>query len=411
MYDFIFHSKMVTTVAGLALLVLASTLAARPSFWWRTLAFNSGPAIAAGFLAAILLSDQRFSISDVLAALMFEFIILCAFCRTTYLAYHAAHQLDLAAATRAVRLSLPLYIVTLVPALLGGGFGIFSSGTRIDYLYESSSAKYLTYLGLMMVILLGGLLARRITINGKPQLLDYAVVLIVSAASIVAGSKGGFVLWIGAVMAFIDYHQARIRPLTIILAGGVVAVLVAGLAVIVSDFLRISIPEFFDLAFNRFYISNDARALAFDLRTLEVHPGVSIWGESFRSLSSLFGNPPRNTSIGVELYDSYFGPSGGAGANGSFVALAILYTAPGDAALPLLIASLAVGLLLFLIRLGVRHMPTALSRFTVQMIATLNVVLLSQDFLAFQVVLPMSVVLALLLYLSGSFHVLVPQRG
>lgn len=410
MYEFIFKSQFTTTVAGLVVTIAACALVARTSFWWRALALNFGPALAAGFMAAILLSDERFTAPDVLAALTFEIAVLCLFCRMAFLAYRTTHTLEAPSVTRALQIATLLYIASLLPAVLGGGFGIFSIGTRIDYLYESSSAKYFTYMGLMMVVLLGGLLARRITLNRKPRLFDYATILVVSAASIVAGSKGGFVLWIGAVLGFIDYRAAKIRPQTILFTLTAITGLVAVLAVVVSEFLRLSIPEFFELAFNRFFVNNDARAMAFDLRTLEVDPGLSLMSEAFRSLSSLFGDLPRNSPLGVELYDRYFGPSGGAGANASLVAIAIYYTAPGYAALPLLLAILATGLFALLINAACEHMPTAFSRFAIQMLATLNVGLLSQDFLAFQVVFPLTVILAMLFYISESFHVLAPQR-
>ena len=410
MYDFIFASKATTLVAAMSLLLLACLLAAKIEFWWRALAVNLVPVIAPGFLVAVLLSDQRFTVVDVLAALVLLFVILCIFCRLVYLGYHSLHAIAARDATRMLVVCTLLFIGTLLPVALSGGFGIFSTGTRIDYLYESSAAKYLTYGGLMLNVVLGGLLARRITLNRKPRLLDYVVILIVSAASVLAGSKGGFILWLGSVLGMIDYRQARIRLRTIILAGLVFTALLVTLAIVVSDFLRISIPEFFDLAFSRIFISNDGLALSFDLRRLEVEPGIKPLSEAFRSLGNLFGYPPQNAPLGVEFYDRYFGPSGGAGANASLVGMIMFYTAPGDAVLPLLIASLATIPLFLMAKTVWIHMPSAFARYTMQTLAMLNFVLLSQDFLAVQVVLPMTVVMALIFYISGSFHVLAIRR-
>jgi hypothetical protein len=410
MYDFIFASKATTVVAAVSLLMLACVLAARAGFWWRALAVNLGPIIAPGFLVAVLLSDQRFATVDVLAALVLLFAILCIFCRLVYLSYHSLHAIAARDATRMLVVCTLLFVCTLLPVALSGGFGIFSAGTRIDYLYESSAAKYLTYGGLMLNVVLGGLLARRITLNRKPQLLDYVVILIVSAASVLAGSKGGFVLWLGSVLGMIDYRQARIRPQTIIMAVLVFVALLVTLAVVVSDFLRISIPEFFDLAFSRIFISNDGLALSFDLRSLEVQPSINPLSEAFRSLGNLFGYPPQNAPLGAEFYDRYFGPSGGAGANASLVGMIMFYTAPGYAVLPLLIASLATLPLFLMARTVWLHMPSAFTRYTMQTLAMLNFTLFSQDFLAVQVVFPMTVVLALIFYLSGSLHVLAIRR-
>lgn len=410
MYEFIFQSKMLTAAAGGLLLVLACALTARVGFWWRVLVLNFGPVFAAGFLVAILLSDQRFSTIDVIAALVFEFVVLCIFCRFAYRAYYLLHTVERRAARRILVAATLLYIGSVTPSALGGGFGIFSSGTRIDYLYESSLAKYLTYAGLMISVLLGGVLARRITLNRRPQFLDYVVILVVSTTSILAGSKGGFVLWLGAVVAFVDYGAARIRPQTIAFALAGVTGLVAVLAVVVSEFLRISVPDFFELAFTRFFVNNDARALAFDLRTLEVNPSINLVSELFRSVSTIFGYVPHNSPLGVELYDRYFGPSGGAGANASLVAMIIFYTNPGAAALPLVLAAVAAALLFLLGEFASTRMPSAFTRYAVCIIATLNIAQLSQDVLAFQVVLPMTVLMAIIFYILGNMHVFVDQH-
>jgi oligosaccharide repeat unit polymerase len=410
MYAFIFESRLTTTIASFALLFLACLLTVPLKFWWRIPGVNIGPIIGAGFMAAILLSDQVTSNADVFAALVFEFVILCLFARSVFLIYNEIHRLSAEQATSALKWCALVYLGSFLPSALSGGFGIFSAGTRIDYLYESSAAKYLTYFGVLLAGVLAGLLARRITLNRRPEAFDYIIILAVSAMSILAGSKGGFVLWIGSIVALIDYRQARIRSRTIVLAAAGLAGLVFVLAVVVAEFLRLSMAEFFDLAFNRFFLSNDARALAFDMRRLEVPPGTSLGAEAFRSFSSLFGNPPRNLPLGVELYESYFGPSGGAGANGSLGGLIILYTAPGDAALPFVLASLVAVALFLMLLFAVRLMHTATLRFIVLAFGSTNIVLFSQDFLAFQVVAPLTMLCVLMFYVSGSFHAIAFRR-
>lgn len=414
MYEFVFQSKMITATAGVLALVFACTLVARPGFWWRALAFNFGPAFAVGFMLAILLSDQMFSTVDVLASLLFEFLILCIFCRLVFLSYHALHQISSKTVVQALTFCTMIYAILFLPAILSSGFGIYSSGTRIDYLYDSRAAKYFTYAGMLLAAVMSGLLARRITLNGKPRAGDYAIILIFSATSILSGSKGGFVLWIITILALIDYEKAKIKTITVALAFIGMLSLVMILAIVVSDFLGISMEDFFNLAFSRFFLNNDARAMAFDLRPLQVPSGVGLLNESFRSLSSLFGSPPRNLPLGVELYDSYFGPSGGAGANASFVALAIYYTAPGLAVLPLLVAALGALLLFHLQTLAVRAMSTAFSRFALLSVSAVVFSLLSQDFLAFQLVAPLTVVLILTFLILRSFHAFVffqPRTG
>jgi hypothetical protein len=410
MYEFIFESRLTTTVAGLAMLVLACALTSSAKLWWRVLGLNFVPVVAVGFMAAILLSDKIVSRTDVFSAMVFEFIILCLYCRVTFLIFEDLHRISAEKATSMVKIITFVYLACFAPLALSGGFGIFSSGSRIDYLSESSSAKYLTYLAVLLSMVLAGLLARRITINQRPAMLDYAIILSVSAVSILAGSKGGFVLWIGSIVALIDYRVARIRAATIALALGSIVGLVVVLVVIVSDFLRLSSGEFVDLAFNRFFLSNDARALAFDVRRLEAPPGLSLLSEAFRSISTLFGNPPRNLPVGVELVESYFGPSQGGGANGSLGAIIIQYTAPGYAALPFLLAGLLALSLFAMLLFATRLMPTVFLRFAVLAFGSVNIVLFSQDFLAFQVVAPLTILCVLMFYVSGSFHAIAIHR-
>jgi hypothetical protein len=410
MYEFIFASRLTTTVAGLSMLVLACALTSSAKLWWRVLALNFVPVVAVGFMAAILLSDEVVAKTDVFSALIFEFVILCLFCRVAFLIYEELHRISAEKTTSMVKVVTLVYLACFAPLAVSGGFGIFSSGSRIDYLSESSSAKYLTYLAVLLSMVLAGLLARRITINQRPALLDYGIILSVSAVSILAGSKGGFVLWIGSIVALIDYRVARIRAGTIALALGSIVGLVVVLVIVVSDFLRLSSGEFIDLAFNRFFLSNDARALAFDVRRLESPPGLSLLSEAFRSISTLFGNPPRNMPVGIELVENYFGPIEGGGANGSLGAIIIQYTAPGDAALPFLLAALLALSLFAMLLFAMRLAPSVFLRFTVLAFGSVNIVLFSQDFLAFQVVAPLTVLAVLLFFLSGSFHAIAIHR-
>lgn len=392
------------------MLGLACLLAARPSFAWRMIAIQFGPILAAGFFAAVLLSDLAVNQVDVAAAMLFEFIILCMLCRLVFRAYQSLHEIPADRARILMHLCALLYLALFLPPALGSGFGILSEGTRIDYLYDNRLAKYLTYAGLMVATVLGGLVARRITLSGKLGLSEVVIVLVVSGTSILAGSKGGFLLWALAIVGYIDFQVARIRASTIVLALTGATLLVTVLALVVSDFLGITVPEFFDLALSRFFLNNDARALALELRGVRVEPGLDVLNEAFRSLSSLLGAPPRNDPLGVELYDRYFGPMGGAGANASLSAMLIYYTDPGEAPLPFLLAALFAALAFLVAIAGCKAMPGPATQFAMLVISALVMAMLSQDFLAFQVVAPLAVVIAVLFIVSGSLHAIVIRR-
>jgi phosphotransferase system glucose/maltose/N-acetylglucosamine-specific IIC component len=88
----------------------------------------------------------------------------------------------------------------------------------------------------------------------------------------------------------------------------------------------------------------------------------------------------------------------------------IFYTNPGSALLPLLLSAVAAALLFLLGEFTSTRMPSAFSRYALNIIATLNIAQLSQDVLAFQVVLPMTVIMATLFYIFGNIHVNVDQQ-
>lgn len=410
LYEFLFTSKLLTAGAGLLFLVSACMLAGRPAFTWRIMAINFGPVFATGFFAAVLLSEFPVQHADMAAALAFEFVVLCLFCRLIIRAFEALHQIEAGRLRLLLWSCLLLYIALFLPSALAGGFGIFSEGTRIDYLYESRVAKYLTYGGLLLATVLAGVIARSVTLSGRFGPSEVIAILLVSATSILAGSKGGFLLWTLAIVGWVDFRMARIRTSAILLALSGAGLLVAVLAVVVSDFLGITIAEFFDLAFSRFFLNNDARALAIELRGVRVEPGRDLLSEAFRSLSTLFGSPPRNDPLGVELYDRHFGPMGGVGANASLAAMVIFYSDPGQSLLPFVLAMLLALFVFWVANAVAAAMPGPGSRFAMLAISALMLTMLSQDLLAFQVVGPLAVLVSLLLLASGSLHAIVLRR-
>lgn len=145
-----------------------------------------------------------------------------------------------------------------------------------------------------------------------------------------------------SVAALVDYRRARIpKTLQLLVAVGGAGALVVS-SIIIADFIGITTEQFTDLALSRFFLNNDARSLAFDLRS-QVTAETGLLSESFRSLGNLFGSPPRNDPLGVLLYAQRLGVTNGSGANASLMALVTFYSTPGYATIPALFGSLAVG--------------------------------------------------------------------
>ena len=241
---------------------------------------------------------------------------------------------------------------------------------------------------MLLAPLQAALLAHRVSRHGRIGTLGLAVVVAAFVLSLASGSKGAFFLWIASIAALVDYRRARIKRSWLLLTGTALLGALWYTAATVSSFLDIPVSEFVQLALGRFFLSNDARALAFDVRWQSSGSG-DLLRESFRSLSGLWGNAPRDPPLGLLLYSEYLGTEGLLGANASLMALITYYFPAGYALLPALLAATGAAVLYRTI-LAVRTMArTRWVGLAVAVWGLLMVQQLSQDFLAFQLVLPM----------------------
>jgi hypothetical protein len=400
-YDLLFESVALTATFTVLLAMSSAVLVGAGKVWWRVLAFSFAPAIAAAFFLVALVSNAPSSGLDLAGGFIFEFVVLCLYCRLFADAFRDLHRIDLRQVSRLIRATLVLQSVFALRLLLVDGFGIFSEGSRIDYLSTSFGATYLTYASVLVAAIQAGLVARRVTFTGKLGLDGTLVIGVNLLLSVVAGSKGAILLWLLSAIALVRYREAKVSKATIAVVLIVATGSVGLTAHLVSDFLGIEIGEFFKLAFGRVLLTNDARALAIDLRSTHSDYGL-LFNESLRSLSSLFGSRPANEPLGMRLYADSFGSTGITGANASLMAL-ILFYAPADSSLLL---ALAASVLALAIHATVQMAKSTLhrpgGRYVLQSIGLVGIGLLSQDFLAFQIVVPLAV-LALAALWVGQF--------
>lgn len=411
MYEYLLSAALPTSLVALTLTWLASSLASRPRAAIRSLAFNFTPAFAAAFFVTAPFSDTVISLPDVFACFFFEFVVLCLFCRLLISMLDDVPRLNDASAKRALSLTLVLQVLLAIPIITSNGFGIFSEGSRIEYLYAGASAKYLTYACILLAGFQAGLFANRLGRAGRPRGLDYLALAANFALSVLSGSKGVFFLWLLGSLALVDYRAARIRFGVAVCASLLITASFAFMVQTLAGLLGLTAWEFLKLALSRFFLSNDARALAFDLRPL-AEPTASLFSESFRSLSALLGYSSSNPPLGVLFFDEYFGVSGGDGANASLTALIVYYSVPGYAALPALLATAAAVMLYLATRAARRALRGTVSRFAVTAWGIIALQQLSQDFLAFQVVMPLIVVAVVIMFVldRGPFLASPPRR-
>lgn len=388
MYESLFETKLATLASGLACAWLAARLVGAPRVWLRSVLFGYGPAFACGFFVVGFSYEGNISRLDLVAGLILEFAVLLA-----YTALFAASLSQIARGggeTRHwLRTSLVVQVVIALPILTSEGFGIFSEGSRIAYLDTSGAAKYFTYAAVLLSPVQAGLLAQRLSLGRSPGAIGYAIIVATFAISTLAGSKGGFFLWIAAVLALVDYAHLRIRWIPVLAGIAAASAALMVTANLVSDTLGITPLEFAELALSRFFLNNDARALAFDFGGGSGQL-TELLAASFRSVANLFGLGSIDPPLGLVLYERYFGVATGDGPNASLIALVTYYSMRGYAMVPALLACLGVAALYAgvvawrdLVHGPVRKMAVTVMGLTL-------VQQWSQDFLAFPLLFPLA---------------------
>ncbi|MGB6305961.1 MAG: hypothetical protein WBF45_19590 [Acidobacteriaceae bacterium] len=215
-----------------------------------------------------------------------------------------------------------------------------------------------------------------------------------SVLSILSGSKGGSVLMLIAVLSLLQFQSAREYLALLRIPIIVITTIVGSTIYYVGKFLHLDPVEMMALMGSRFFLANDARALAIDYAGHLDQASTSLFRESFRFYASLLGLPPVNPPLGQLLYTQAFSTEGLTGANTSATALLIAYGGDFERVLFAFGLSLVAITLWLLIRRRNEY-QLAIAAVGISLLA-----LLSQDFLAFQVTIN---VLALLCILAFVF--------
>ena len=401
MYEYMFEMKIATLLAAIAVTWLAGIWAGNPRVSMRSIAFNFGPSFACAFFVVGFFYDGQVSTLDLAAGLLFEFSVLLAFTKLFRDLLKPGDYVDNCAVERWLRVSLLLQLLVVLPIMTSDGFGIFSDGSRIAFLENNGAAKYFVYAGILILAVQAGLVAQRLSIGRTPGVTGYAVIVSVFAISTLSGSKGVFFLWLASTLSLIDYRNLRIRLISFIAGVITVAAAFVVTANFMSEILGISGVEFAKLGIARFFLNNDARALAFDYggTTEQLSELLSA---SFRFFSIRLGYEPLDPPIGFLLHEKLYGISTGTGANASLIALVVYYSMPGFALFPAIIACVSLAVVYSSV-VGFRRMVVGpIRKGAVTIIGITLVQMFSQDFLAFQLLVPLAGV-------AGLFF-LVPER-
>lgn len=386
-------------LAAVLLAVLASCLVGAGKLWLRGLMYSLAPALGAAFYAVCFLAQPKLESADLIAGLLFETTVLVFFYQLLLWLKRDLALIRDEDAVRTLKFGVLLQLLTSLPNITSDGFGLWSDGSRIDYLSASSLAKYFTYAGLLISTVQASFLASLVTFRGRLGILGWVVLWTNIALSVASGSKGVVFLWMLSIASLIDYDRARIPIYKIVIVFAVVIVSALLSSLVLANFLDLELREFLDLATSRFFLNNDARALALELRTSQ-SADMSLFSESFRSLGNLIGSPPRNDPLGVELYRDGLFIFNGNGANTSFMALVTYYFPIGYALLPALLGIFGAAITVIVARISSILVFNPTRRVIVTSIWLATFLTYSQDFLAFQVLVPLAVIVVLFIYIS-----------
>lgn len=395
MYEYMFEVKIATLLVAVAGTWLAGILVGNPRVALRSIAFNFGPSFAFAFFVVGFFYDGRVSAFDLAAGLLFEFFVLVGFTKLFCDLLKLGGDVDDRAVEHWLRLSLLFQLLVALPVVTIEGFGIFSDGSRIAFLENNGAAKYLVYAGILIFAVQAGLVAQRLSTGRALGATGYAVVVSVFAISTLSGSKGLIFLWLASTLSLIDYRHLRIRLVPVIAGLITVAAAFVVTANIMSEMLGISGIEFAELAVGRVFLNNDARALAFDYGGT-TQQFSELFSASFRFLSMRLGHEPTDPPLGILMHERLFSSSTGTGANASLIALITYYSMQGFALIPTLIACLGLALVYASV-VGFRCMVFGpIRKRAVTIIGLILVQMFSQDFLAFQLLVPLACVAGLL---------------
>lgn len=386
-YLYIFESKLLTISLGFVFAFFSVATVTRfkrsLSTAFRFLLYSFTGVFASGFMASIFFSNIPVNILDLLSSLAIEVAILfftvvffCVLLKFDDKNYNYNNYL--------LYISLVILVINS-PLVLASSFGLFSSGSRLSYLGENPLFKYLTFATILLIGFMSVLVSRQLQSSGKVNTRIFIAFATIFIMSVISASKGMFFVFILQVIALIDYKRMNVSLSRVLVYLLIILILFIGSMILISEFLMLSYEQFINLVFSRFFLTNDARALAFDFRSSIHDRSLDVFiAESFRSFSSLLGWKLSYPPIGNYLFSLQKGSLTDDGANASLVALATLYSKDGEAilcyllviALPLLITAFSCVALYF-----DRHVPRQLFIISGSIVCLSQ---FSQDFLSFQ---------------------------
>lgn len=293
----------------------------------------------------------------------------------------------------------PNYLLTLLIIRSGififlistNTYGVFSSGERIDFISTNWYLKYLVYLSNFLAFIQLILVAEKYNTLKKQTFWSILTIIQVIIISVFSGSKGAWILWIIGLTG-LTYKTLRDNKILIklVLSFSMIALVIINLSL---DYFGLNATQFTELAFARFFLNNDARALSLDF-TDAISQNKDFFTHSWRSFSSFFVESNRDVPIGNLLYEEAFNGNSSLGANSSLSALITYYVTNLNFIPIILTLILLIHTYHFLLKKAL-YQNSKLLYFSISLF---TIPLFSQDFLSFQ--LMSRIILLIILFLA-----------
>lgn len=385
MYDFILETKAVVLVVALMVSLVFAATSGEGKYWWRIFIFDLTLPFAVAFYLVVL-GLQRIDFKpDTIAAIFFESVVFLLVARYLVLMKNSIGKVNDRSADSALKYLVFGHLALFVPLLFLDGFGLFSDGDRNDYISKYWFAKYLIYGGFLVSAAQVPLLAVRFSAAGRVGFPAWTAVGLNFLSSVLTGSKGVVFLWMLSIVAMMTLSWREHAKRIAVSLALMVFLLAAAFFVLLTS-IDMDPSQLSELLLARFFLSNDARALAYEFSAGSMGLDVLLQ-EAFRGFSPVFGYVPDVVPLGVQLYRDNFGIDLDVGANASMVSLVMYY---GDSDWRFLYVFFMV-----LVFLGLAAMAEMFSNFAKEPVLRVMLLgvfvyvarLFSQDFFAFQSVL------------------------
>ncbi len=209
-------------------------------------------------------------------------------------------------------------------------FGIFSEGSRIDYLSNGSLPLLLTYLSAVfqtaLVIVIGSRIYTR-----KFCWLDIVALMLAFVTSLLSGSKGAIFLAIlnmGVLAWGLGYSFRRVSLTLKLLVLTFSITAVGAYLFFMAKFLNFTFEQSINLALSRFVLTADARALASDSSIHSVlmsNTHGTLLAEIFKGFSRKLGVVVSEMPLGVAQYAAAYNIDSFVGANAGLSSFILSY--------------------------------------------------------------------------------------